>query len=131
MKLSVIKVDGFWHLNIVRNSSIFVAYRGLSSVLEKFPPSNLPPRKIVPRKIAPPPPKKKKEKLQNYRPPPPSPSPPQKKEKEFCLFLILFYYVFCSKFNFSQYIFLIRIKFFYNFLFPYLNIFGFQQHKAK
>ena len=53
VELSVIKVDGFWHLNIVRNSSIFVACKGLSSVLEKFLPENLSQRKIAPRKITP------------------------------------------------------------------------------
>ena len=45
MKFSVIKVNGYWDLNNVRNSSIFVAHRVLRLVLEKLPSKVWPPRK--------------------------------------------------------------------------------------
>ena len=51
MKFSVIKVNGFWDLNNVRHSSIFVASRGLRLVLEKLPP--LPPQSLNSQKNIP------------------------------------------------------------------------------
>ena len=89
----MIKVDCFWHLINVRNNSIFVVCSGLNSLLEKLPTRNLSPRKIAPRKIT-----------------------PKKLFCEFCLFLILFYWVFCPKFfkvNFSKYIFIFNKNWFF------------------
>ena len=108
-------------LERVRKSSIFVVCSCLSPVLEKIAqfPGNLTPEYLAPPKL------------------PHAHFPRKITTKNYFASLRISYFVllsFCPKFkvNFSQYIFLlIRIKFFYDSLFPYPIMLGFQLHVAK
>ena len=98
----------------------------LTSVLEKIAPPPPPlhwkfnPRKFDPSKTA-------------SRPPHPGKLPPKIILSVF-LFLILFYWVFVQSLkliSLNMFLFLIRIKFFYESLFPYPIMLHFQLHIAK
>ena len=115
-----------WHLNEaseeVRKSSIFVVCRCLSSVLEKIAPA--PTGDLTPENLAP-------TKLPHVHP---SRKLPPKIILQVFLFLILFYWVFVQSLkliSLNMFLFLIRIKFFYDSLFPYPVMLGFQPHIAK
>ena len=119
MKLLVVNVDGFCHLNIVRNRSIFVVCRCLSSVLEKLP-STPTSWKFSPKKNFP---------QQNYC------LWITTRQNYFVSFVYFFFYFivfFVQNLKLiSLNIFLFLIEFFYGCLYLYPIIFSFQLHVAK